>query len=48
MLMNLNGRERTKSAFEAMMREVTPRLRVSQVYTPPQGELSLIELVLDC
>ena len=47
MLMNLNGRERTLSAFNAMFQAVTPRLRVSKVHRPPQGELSLIEVVLN-
>lgn len=47
MLMNLNGRERTISAFSSLFQAVTPRLRVSEVYRPPQGELSLIEAVLD-
>ncbi|KAI9706230.1 MAG: O-methyltransferase ctb2 [Bogoriella megaspora] len=47
MLMNLNGRERTLSAFKALLQSVTPKLRVERVYRPPQGELSLIEAVLD-
>ncbi|KAL9096254.1 MAG: hypothetical protein Q9165_001777 [Trypethelium subeluteriae] len=47
MLMNLNGRERTLNAFSDLFQAVTPRLRVSRVHRPPQGELSLIEVVLD-
>ena len=47
MLMNLNGRERTVAAFKGMGQSVEPKLRVQQVYRPSQGELSLIELVLD-
>ncbi|KXT07227.1 hypothetical protein AC578_2366 [Pseudocercospora eumusae] len=47
MLMNLNGRERTLSAFEELCGAVTPKLRVRQVHQPEQGELSLIEMTLD-
>lgn len=47
MLMNLNGRERTLSAFNAMCQTVTPKLRIVKVHRPPQGELSLIEIALD-
>lgn len=45
MLMNLNGRERTRAAFEDLCSAVTPKLRVQEVYRPHQGELSLIEIV---
>nr|A0ST41.1 RecName: Full=O-methyltransferase CTB2; AltName: Full=Cercosporin toxin biosynthesis cluster protein 2 [Cercospora nicotianae]ABK64180.1 O-methyltransferase [Cercospora nicotianae] len=47
MLMNLNGRERTQSAFEAIFASVTPKLRLQRVIHPEQGELSLIEVTLD-
>ncbi|KAK3713688.1 O-methyltransferase ctb2 [Vermiconidia calcicola] len=47
MLMNLNGRERTQSAFEQIFASVEPPLRLKKVYRPAQGELSLIEVVLD-
>ena len=47
MLMNLNGRERTLSAFNDLFQGITPTLRVARVHRPPQGELSLIEVVLD-
>ncbi|KAM3419058.1 hypothetical protein BST61_g5013 [Cercospora zeina] len=47
MLMNLNGRERTQSAFEAIFASVTPKLRLQRVHYPEQGELSLIEVTLD-
>jgi hypothetical protein len=46
MLMNLNGRERTQSAFEAIFSSVTPKLRLLQIHRPAQGELSLIEVTL--
>ena len=47
MLMNLNGRERTLPAFKGLFRTISPPLRISRVHKPPQGELSLIEVVLD-
>lgn len=47
MLMNLNGRERTASAFTDLFQSVEPKLRLQKVYRPSQGELSLIEVVLD-
>lgn len=47
MLMNLNGRERTLRAFDALFETVTPKLRVSRVHKPPLGELSLIEATID-
>ncbi|KAI5370387.1 putative O-methyltransferase domain, S-adenosyl-L-methionine-dependent methyltransferase [Septoria linicola] len=47
MLMNLNGRERTQSAFEAIFASVTPKLKLQKVHRPEQGELSLIEVTLD-
>ena len=47
MLMNLNGRERTQSAFENIFASVTPKLRLHKIHRPQQGELSLIEAVLD-
>lgn len=47
MLMNLNGRERTESAFSNLFQSVEPKLRLQKVYRPSQGELSLIEVVLD-
>lgn len=47
MLMNLNGRERTQDAFEAIFASVTPKLRLQKVHHPEQGELSLIEVTLD-
>ncbi|KAL6705699.1 hypothetical protein ACN47E_006488 [Coniothyrium glycines] len=47
MLMNLNGRERTLSAFRSLFEAVSPQLRVSRVHQPPAGELSLIEAVVD-
>lgn len=47
MLMNLNGRERTQSAFEAIFASVTPKLKLQKVHRPEQGELSLIEVALD-
>lgn len=46
MLMNLNGRERTLTAFESLCRSVTPQLRVQKVHRPEQGELSLMEITL--
>ncbi|KAH7094397.1 S-adenosyl-L-methionine-dependent methyltransferase [Paraphoma chrysanthemicola] len=48
MLMNLNGRERTLSAFEGLFGAASPRLRVGGVHQPTTGgELSLIEAVVD-
>ena len=47
MLMNLNGRERTLHAFKDIFQAISPRLQISKVHKPPQGELSLIEVVLD-
>lgn len=47
MLMNLNGRERTISAFQEICQSVTPKLTVANVCRPKQGELSLIEITLD-
>ncbi|KAH8730332.1 S-adenosyl-L-methionine-dependent methyltransferase [Phaeosphaeriaceae sp. PMI808] len=48
MLMNLNGRERTLPAFDALFQKVRPILRVSKVHRPTSGgELSLIEAVVD-
>ena len=47
MLMNLNGRERTLHAFNDLFRATSPPLKVSRVHKPPQGELSLIEVVLN-
>lgn len=44
MLMNLNGRERTLTAFESLCRSVTPQLKVQKVHRPEQGELSLMEI----
>lgn len=44
MLMNLNGRERTLTAFEGLCRSVTPQLKVQKVHQPEQGELSLMEI----
>lgn len=44
MLMNLNGRERTLTAFEGLCRSVTPQLKVQKVHRPEQGELSLMEI----
>lgn len=44
MLMNLNGRERTLSAFDSLCRSCTPQLRVQKVHRPEQGELSLMEI----
>ncbi|GKT47441.1 O-methyltransferase aurJ [Colletotrichum spaethianum] len=46
MLMNLNGRERTRSAFECLCNSVTPKLNVRNVFRPELGELSLIEIAL--
>jgi len=46
MLMNLNGRERTVSAFNKMFNAVEPKLHLQKVYRPPRGELSLLEVVL--
>jgi 6-hydroxytryprostatin B O-methyltransferase len=46
MLMNLNGRERTVSAFNNLFNSVEPKLRLEKVYRPPSGELSLLEVVL--
>lgn len=46
MLMNLNGRERTVSAFNNLFNAVKPKLRLEKVYRPPRGELSLLEVVL--
>jgi hypothetical protein len=46
MLMNLNGRERTREAFEAIFASVTPKLRLQKVHRPEAGELSLIEATL--
>lgn len=47
MLMNLNGRERTATAFAAMCASVEPKLKLQRVIRPEQGELSLIEITLD-
>jgi hypothetical protein len=47
MLMNLNGRERTVSAFKGLLASVEPKLRLQEVHRPARGELSLIEVVLD-
>ena len=47
MLMNLNGRERTITAFQEICQSVTPKLTVANVVRPKQGELSLIEITLD-
>ncbi|KAF4418412.1 O-methyltransferase [Fusarium austroafricanum] len=44
MLMNLNGRERTRAAFEELCSAVTPKLQVRKIYSPEQGELSLIDI----
>ncbi|KAF2172650.1 hypothetical protein M409DRAFT_16612 [Zasmidium cellare ATCC 36951] len=46
MLMNLNGRERTKSAFEGIFASVEPKLKLQRIHRPEQGELSLIEVTL--
>ena len=46
MLMNLNGRERTLHAFNGLFQAISPPLQISRVHKPPQGELSLIEVVL--
>ncbi|OLN84422.1 6-hydroxytryprostatin B O-methyltransferase 3 [Colletotrichum chlorophyti] len=46
MLMNLNGRERTRSAFESLCNAVTPKLRVQSVFKPEFAEVSLIEITL--
>lgn len=45
MLMNLNGRERTLSAFEGLCRAMN--LKIKEVHQPEQGELSLLEFTLD-
>ncbi|KAK2058400.1 O-methyltransferase [Colletotrichum caudatum] len=45
MLMNLNGRERTRAAFEELYSSVTPKLKVHKIHRPEQGELSLIEVI---
>ena len=47
MLMNLNGRERTLPAFNSLFQAISPPLKTVRVHKPPQGELSLIEVVLD-
>lgn len=47
MLMNLNGRERTQSAFENIFANVSPKLKLQKIHRPEQGELSLIEVTLD-
>jgi 6-hydroxytryprostatin B O-methyltransferase len=44
MLMNLNGRERTLTAFESLCKAVTPEMKIREVHRPEQGELSLIEI----
>ncbi|KAK1522184.1 O-methyltransferase [Colletotrichum costaricense] len=46
MLMNLNGRERTRTAFENLCSAVTPKLQVKTVFRPELGELSLIDISL--
>lgn len=46
MLMNLNGRERSLSAWKELFDFITPSLQLQQVYWPAQGELSLLELTL--
>ncbi|KAJ0162812.1 6-hydroxytryprostatin B O-methyltransferase [Colletotrichum tanaceti] len=46
MLMNLNGRERTLTAFRDLCSAVTPRLQVDRVYRPELGELSLLDISL--
>lgn len=46
MLMNLNGRKRTLTAFESLCGAVTPQLKVQKVHRPEQGELSLMEITL--
>lgn len=46
MLMNLNGRERSLSAWENLFNSVSPALQLQQIYRPAQGELSLLELTL--
>ncbi|WQF87727.1 Putative O-methyltransferase domain, S-adenosyl-L-methionine-dependent methyltransferase superfamily [Colletotrichum destructivum] len=46
MLMNLNGRERTMTAFMNLCSAVTPRLQVKKVYRPELGELSLVDIFL--
>ena len=47
MLMNLNGRERTQSAFETIFASITPKLRLHKIHRPKFGELSLLEVTLD-
>lgn len=46
MLMNLNGRERSLSAWKGLFDSVSPALELQQVYRPAQGELSLLEITL--
>ncbi|USW46732.1 Putative O-methyltransferase domain, S-adenosyl-L-methionine-dependent methyltransferase [Septoria linicola] len=46
MLMNLNGRERSLSAWQSLFSSITPSLQLQQIFRPEQGELSLIELTL--
>lgn len=43
-LMNLNSRERTLTAFEGLCKAVTPELKIQKVHRPEQGELSLMEI----
>lgn len=43
MLMNLNGRERSRRVFEDLLAACDPPLRIHQIHEPPKGELVLIE-----
>lgn len=43
MLMNLNGRERSRSVFEDLLANCDPPLQIAQIHEPPKGELVLIE-----
>ncbi|KAK1703248.1 uncharacterized protein BDZ83DRAFT_644964 [Colletotrichum acutatum] len=46
MLMNLNGREHTRTAFENLCSAVTPKLEVKTIFRPELGGLSLIGISL--